>query len=447
MSLSLNQEISSCLKKSWIFNIVNLMKCYFQKYLSSQRTTISIIRWSGHLVFFKFCSIKFKSVPNAIISLRTQFKKNISHITAVKMNKPLLYCVLLPVLAGGVFGNRFQINLIKQLSSKDLSDNFVVSPFAIHQALTLLYLGKSNRRDVQLARALRFTGRRNAKILSFFWTARSKALKQDLKMANRLYLSSDNNATQHMMKMSKLIGVDVESINFTDGLKSSEEIKKWLHKSFDKGGQNIVDKNDLTNITKIVGLQGISMSCDWKHRFKSLTKQMFTVVKPNKAPLAYKVEMMYTVAPLQFFNDDEVRGVMIPFSKTDIGMLVLIPRRQLSTQKVLQNLNKYLRIKLRKAEETHLFLPLFTVHETMDLNTALKALGLRKVFADVNGDNSTDAASFRQYNFLESKANRVLINTDVGSDNDQRVVKVNQGFVFVIKDHRNIFMVGRKESL
>jgi len=324
------------------------------------------------------------------------------------MNKPVLCCILLLVLAEGFFENRFQTNLIEQLSSKDLPQNFVVSPYAIHQALTILYLGKNNRRDYQLARALRYTGRRHAKILSFFGNARLKAFKQDLKMINRLYLSPDHNASQHMKKISKSIGVEVENINFRDGLKSSEEIKKWLHKSFDKGGHHMVDKHDLTNITKIVALQGISMSCTWKHRFKSLTKQIFSMARPNKAPYVYKVEMMYTVAPLQFFNDDEVRGVLIPFSRADIGMLVLIPRRQLSTQKVLQNLDKYLKIQLRKAEETHLFLPLFTVHETVDLNLALKALGLKKVFTDINVDQNTDVANFKQYNSLESKPNRVL---------------------------------------
>ncbi|KAH8364663.1 hypothetical protein KR084_009760 [Drosophila pseudotakahashii] len=362
------------------------------------------------------------------------------------MYKSHLSCVFLLLLADGFFGNRFQINLIKELSSTNLPHNFVISPFAIHQALALLYLDKDIRKDYQLANALRFTGRRSAKIVNFFGKARWKANRQHFVMANRIYFSPDYNVSQNTKKINKAIGVDVEHMNFTDGHKSGDEIKKWLSKTIEKASQNIFDKNYLTNSTQLVALQGMSMSCLWKHRAKSLTKQSFSIARPNKAPYIIRVDMMYTKAPFEFFNDDEVRGVMIPFSRTDIGMLVLIPRRY-DTQKVLQNLDKYLQIKMRRAEETHLFLPLFTVQDTMDLNTALKAVGIKNMFNNVDDENHADAANFKQYNFLEVKPNRVLIKADVGSDNDQRVVKVNQAFVFVIKDQSNIYMVGRMENI
>ncbi|XP_016977578.1 accessory gland protein Acp76A [Drosophila rhopaloa] len=363
------------------------------------------------------------------------------------MDKPILIFIILLLLAKHFIASRFEVNLVRQLSNRNLSQNFVVSPFAIRQALVLLYLGKDTRRDYQLARALKITGRLNGKIISYFGKARFKAIKQDFTMANRIYLAPDYSTLEQLKKLSANIGVDVENMNFAENSKSEDEIKQWLNNLIDKSGLNLFANNDVSNITQMVAVQGISVSPLWKHRAISMSKMPFSIARPNRKPFVYKVQMMYTVAPFEYFNDEDVRGVMIPFSKTDIGMLVLLPRRQLSTQKVLQNLDKYLQIKLQKAEETHLLLPIFTVQETINLNDALQALGIKKIFTEDDDDSQATVAKFRQYAQLESKPNRVLMSADIGGDNDQRVVNVNKPFVFVIKDQNTIYMVGRMESI
>ncbi|XP_017127769.1 accessory gland protein Acp76A [Drosophila elegans] len=363
------------------------------------------------------------------------------------MDKAILICIFLLLLARDFLANRFEINLVKQLSNRKLPQNFVVSPFVVREALVLLYLGKDTRRDYQLARALRITGRQNGKIISYFGQARFKAIKQQFTMANRIYLSPEYNDLEQMKKLSGNLSVDVENMKFSENTKPEDEITKWINKLIEKGGKNLFNKSDLTKNTNMVAVQGVSVSSLWKHRARSIAKMPFSIARPNKKPFVYKVQMMYTVAPLEYFNDEEIRGVMIPFSKTDIGMLVLLPRRNLSTQNVLQNLDKYLQIKLQKAEKTHLLLPIFSVQETLDLNAALIDLGIKKIFTDEDEDRNATVASFKQFSALESKPNRVLMSSDFGGGNDQRVVNVNKPFVFVIKDQSTIYMVGRIEAI
>ncbi|KAI8041355.1 hypothetical protein M5D96_005613 [Drosophila gunungcola] len=205
------------------------------------------------------------------------------------------------------------MNLVKQLSNRNLPQNFVVSPFAVRQALVLLYLGKGTRKDYQLARALRMTGRQNGKIVSYFGKARFKAIKQEFTMANRIYLSPSYNDFEQMKKLSGNLGVDVENMKFSENTKSGDEIKN--------------------------------------------------------------------------------------------------------------------------------------VQETLDLNVALQALGIKKIFTDDDEDSNATVASFKQFSALESKPNRVLMSADFGGDNDQRVVNVNKPFVFVIKDQSTVYMVGRIEAI
>ncbi|XP_017041589.1 accessory gland protein Acp76A [Drosophila ficusphila] len=359
------------------------------------------------------------------------------------MVKPILLCTSLLLLAKGFFAIRFQIDLVKRLSLKSLSDNFAVSPFGVYQALSLFYLGKDTRRDVQLARALRLTGRRHEKITSYFDKSRQKAVTQEFTLANRVYVSPKYNVSEKMKKHGTDFGVDIENIGFSDVEKSKEEIKKWFSKSINKAGNNLFEKEDLTNITEIVAVQGISATTHWKYRFKSMSNMLFSVARPNKKPVSYKAEMMYTVAPLQFFSDDEVRGAMIPFSNTDIGMLVILPRQKFGTKRILQNLDKYLQIPLKKAEDTHLFLPILSFQDTVDLNSVLQELGIQKLFTSADPDRNATVANFKQFNGLQIKPNRVLIYTESGADDDQRVLKLNKPFAYVIKDESTIYMAGR----
>ncbi|XP_039487793.1 accessory gland protein Acp76A isoform X1 [Drosophila santomea] len=362
------------------------------------------------------------------------------------MVKRILICFLL-FLVNHLHASDFEINLIKQLSRGRLSRNFVFSPFAVHQALALLYLSKDNIKDHQLEKALGLNGLHQEEILSFFGEAREKAVKEKFTLANRIYFSGDYNASQNITQISENLGVEVKNMTFSGGHSSTEEIKNWLNKSINKAGFNLFGKKDISNSTRVVAVQGMSYSCVWKHREKAMTNRLFSYIRPNRKPFVYKVEMIYIEAPMEFFNEDQVRGVMVPFSNTDIGMLVLLPRPRYSTQQILQNLDKILNIKLREAEKTHLFLPKFKVHETLDLNSALKALGIKRLFTNGDIKSKSNAASFKQYNSLDVDQNRVLMTIDVGSDFDDRVLYVNRGFVFVIKDQTTIYMVGRMESI
>ncbi|EDV52333.2 accessory gland protein Acp76A [Drosophila erecta] len=362
------------------------------------------------------------------------------------MVQRVLICFLL-FLVNHLHASDFDVKLIKQLSRGRLPRNFVFSPFAIHQALAVLYQSKDNITDSQIERALELTGFRKEEIFSLLGEAREKAVQAKFTLANRIYLADDYNASQNIMKIGGNLGVDVKNIKFSDGHSSANEIKKWLNKSIDNAGNNLFGKKDIDKTTRVVAVQGTSFACVWKHREKAMTNRTFRWIRPNRRTFVYRVQMIYIEAPMEFFSGDQCRGVMVPFSNTDIGMLVLLPRSHYTPQQVLQNLDKFLNMKLRKGEATHLFLPKFKVQETMDLNAALKALGITDVFTNGDKESKSNAAIFKQYNSLDVDQNRLLMTIDVSNDFDDRDLYVNRGFVFVIKDKNTIYMVGRMETV
>lgn len=335
------------------------------------------------------------------------------------MAKRALFFITLLLLSEQLVTFRFEVELIKQLSQKDKTANCLVSPFQVVQALSFLYLGKEGRKDYNLAKALQIVGRGHDKITSYFRETHKRAVDQTFVMANRVYFSSDFKVPNHMKNISDQINVEVESMNFSNTKKAGSDIKKWLSKMVTKSNK-LFGKDHFTNNTQIVAVQGLSVTSMWKHRFLSQSKRSFLIERREMKPLQQKVAMMYTLANFESFNNDEAHGIFIPFSNSDIGMMVLIPKPPISTLSVIQQLEKYLLIKMRKAQETHLFLPMFNMQETMDLNGILETMGIRNLFKSLNNpdsaknsaedtkDTNSITSHFEQLSLFVVKPNRLL---------------------------------------
>lgn len=279
-----------------------------------------------------------------------------------------------------------------------------MAPFAISRALAMMYLQKDRRRDYQLANALRVTGQSPDRIISYFSATYKKATKQQFLMGNAIFNSADFPVSQYMRKMSRRLNVDMEKVNFSSGQKAVKEISSWLGKAIDNPDCPVLSKDKLTDKTKIVAVQGVSVTTLWKHRFQSIMKKPLTISKPNKKPVVTRnIDMMYTSGPFDYLVRDDIRGLKIPFSNTDISMVIFHPRQKISTQQVLENLDKYLTLPMQPTNKTHLYLPSFTLQTTLDEAGALKSLGIKKVFTET-GNNTI----FKQHNILVVKANRLL---------------------------------------
>ncbi|XP_017107481.2 accessory gland protein Acp76A [Drosophila bipectinata] len=370
------------------------------------------------------------------------------------MAKRALLCFSLLLLAEELVTFRFEVELIKQLSLKDKSPNCLVSPFQVAQSLSFLYLGKDGRKDYTLAKALQIVGRGHDKIMSYFRETQQKALAQNFVIANRVFFKSDFKIPSYMKSISENISVEVENISFDNATKAGAEIKKWFSKVVAKSSK-LFGKDHLNNITQMVAVQGLSVTTTWKYRFISQSKRTFLIERPEMKPLQQKVAMMYTLAKFESFNNEEVHGIFIPFSNTDIGLLILIPKQHITTLNVIQQLEKYLLLKMRKAQETHFFLPMFNIQESMDLNGILETMGIKKIFSSLNNPsslnnnptNESKTTHFEQLSIFSVKPNRLLLESEYASEGDQKTFEVNRPFVFVIKDQRTIYMAGRVDSI
>ncbi|KAH8296775.1 hypothetical protein KR054_011116 [Drosophila jambulina] len=346
--------------------------------------------------------------------------------------------------------HRFEVEVIKKLSAeyKD-APNFVISPFAIHQALAMLYVEKDKARDYQLARVLRLTGKGTDQILSYFSEEHRKAINQKFRTANQIYYPKNFNIPPNMMKMSSELSVDVANIPFSDGQTAGDTITEWISKSIKGVDSELWGNNMPTDKTKFVAVQGLLVKPNWKHKFEWFTFKKFTNQKPGMRSSSVRTKMMYGTGPFPSLVHGNVRGVTIPLSTGNLNLIILMKADGRGCQEILENLNKYLAIKMHKNNKVHLYIPAFTISNTLDLTQGLESFGIKKVMAKKPPPKGKilPTAIFKQLNALKVQPRENQFLCEYVDDDDIKVIRIDKPFVFVIRDPKTIYMAGRVNSL
>ncbi|XP_020809701.1 accessory gland protein Acp76A-like [Drosophila serrata] len=167
-------------------------------------------------------------------------------------------------------------------------------------------------------------------------------------------------------------------------------------------------------------------------------------------PSFFNTKMMYGTGPFASFMQDEVRGVTIPLSKSDINLIIFMPieNKNNVNNEILGNLNKYLDIKMEKNQKAHLYIPVLVVDNTLDLGKTLESFGIKKVFTGKTAGKLFKSASiFKQLNVLKVKPLEYQWEAEYPEDDDNKVILIDKPFVFVIKDSKTIYMAGRVDTL
>ncbi|KAH8242456.1 hypothetical protein KR032_006909 [Drosophila birchii] len=347
--------------------------------------------------------------------------------------------------------HRFETDIIRKLSAENAdTKNFVISPFAIHQALTMLYFEKDKKRDYQLAKVLRITGKPTDKVLSYISKKHTSAKNQEFIMANQIYYPDSFKMPGNIKKLSTDLRVDVAKIRFSNDEKAGEEITKWLSKSITQIYPKLWDINTPTNNTKFVAVQGLLVEPKWKYPFDWLMWKNFTILRDGKRPTFHSTKMMYGTGPFASFLEDDVRGVSMPFSKGDITMIIFMHtnNQNNNNQAILENLNKYLRIQMKENTKVHLYIPILMFDNTLDLGKSLESFGLKKVFGGkIPTKGNLTSPIFKQLCALKVNPLQYQWEAEYPEDDDNKVIIVDQPFVFVIKDSSTIYMAGRVDTL
>jgi serpin B len=216
-----------------------------------------------------------------------------------------------------------------------------------------------------------------------------------LAIANSLWCRKDCSFSQSFLNVARnSYRAEARPIDLHSPKAAANEINAWVERQTKGRIQNAVDSGQFDHYSRLVLCDVIYFKGKWQHQFKgSDTKPDAFHVTTNETvtvPMMYQKEHFKMILT----DDDSVELLELPYSGTDLSMIILLPQIEFSLPDVenpgLLDLEQKLtagnlRNWLAKLDEASLHeiwvaLPKFTTEQSFDLVKPLKSLGMVSAF-------------------------------------------------------------------
>ncbi|XP_063339847.1 leukocyte elastase inhibitor-like [Pelmatolapia mariae] len=296
----------------------------------------------------------------------------------------------------------FSLTLLKQLSNDNKTGNIFFSTFSISSALAMVMLGARGNTATQMSECLQTEDcwgdvhSSFAKLLTEL--NRTEALFT-FSVANRLYGEKSCPFTQEfLIKGKKHYSTELESVDFKT---RSEEVRidvnNWVQKHTPGNITEVVDEDDLNELTRLVLLTATHFIGSWIKDFsgiKTYDAQFWLKKNDSKPVKMMKQEEDFACT---FIKEANCKILEMPYRGKEVSMLIFLPAEIEDDTTGLEKLEKELTSE-KFVAWTHpgqmqtcyidVRLPRFTLEETYDLNTVLSSMGMVDAFHHTKCDFS-----------------------------------------------------------
>ena len=367
--------------------------------------------------------------------------------------------------------NQFALNLMRE-TSKGTSGDMVISPLSAAYMLGMLNDGANGTTRQELMRALCFDQYDTKAINEFFGNLMTNAPLVDeqveLSIANALLSNKGIGAEfsgQFAANMKGYYQADVESMDFSKADEVVGHVNDWCNEQTKGVIPEILRQGDVRSSDAAILLNSVYFKAQWLYGFEKeyTTMQDFTTADGSKV----KVPMMAQMIPLDYWEDETVKAVRLPYRNGSYGMMVLLPTDEnMSMDELLNTLTaerwKQLATDMQ-CKSTILQMPRFEVSTEQDLNTPLMSLGVKAAFSRTDADFSgmqKDPSKPLFVSLMKQKtkitvdengtmAASVTVSTITGSSMNNPMFVANRPFLFAVteKDSNLILFIGKVTGL
>ena len=295
------------------------------------------------------------------------------------MRASLFYISILLTLSSLCLGS-FQISFLKEINKYNKNKNFVFSPMSIYQILSLTANGARGNTLHEMVKALSGNSitelnRINSEILNAAKNFTS------IEIANAIMTRIE--PLDEFKKIAYSYDATIEK------LKSADQVNSWCFLKTHGKILQIVDQLD--PLTKMMLLNAIYFKGTWKKKFKPEKTQKKYFYNFGEQTKPVQVNMMNLETKFNYYSDEKVQVIEIPFSKDSVSAVIFLPQKlqnindfiaELDDQKIKKYLNSLFPITV------DLELPKFKIEFESGLNTYLHNLGMKQAFspmADLSG--------------------------------------------------------------
>ncbi len=308
---------------------------------------------------------------------------------------------------------RLSFKLFTELLKKQPNENIFISPASIAIALDMVYNGASGKNQQEIAKTLELQGMTLQEInqanAALKVTLSNPDPKVQISIANSLWAGEAQPfKPEFIEKIQHFYSAEVKNLNF-GAPGASNIINDWVKQNTNGKIDKIVD--EIGSDTVLVLLNAIYFKGNWKYPFPREATQQRPFTLLNGAQKQHPM-MFRQVSNLQYYQNEMFQAISLPYGEGRLSMYIFLPFKGVSLKTFYESLNaenwqKWLNQfdspdKSDHSGEILIGLPRFKLEYSIELNDALKALGMEIAFRE-GADFSAMTPSPLQIDLVQHK--------------------------------------------
>ncbi|MBN2362610.1 serpin family protein [candidate division WOR-3 bacterium] len=379
-------------------------------------------------------------------------------LAPIKTNGQSIFSLSLPFDTGRIVSgmNEFSIDFYKTAASES-DQNMILSPFSVHDALTMTYEGADGATAEQMRNVLRLgfdISQTRYEYMSLLEKINSGGRECTLSAANAIWTQygypflGDFISAVERYYGGKAVNMDFE--NDPEG--SRQKINIWVEENTAGKITDLLSPGQINPMTTLVLTNAIYFKGIWLYTFDSeKTKKSSFSVSEDKT---VETDMMFldnSEARFGYYEDEEVQILEMPYKDGTLSMVVFLPKVPINSfEESLDAFKMDYYMSSLTSSEVVIYFPKFKIEAKFNLNEVLNTMGMTQAFipgaADFSGmtgnrdlfisyvihqafiavdEEGTEAAA----------ATAVLMERTSVSMDIRNVFNADHPFLFVIKDN------------
>ncbi len=357
--------------------------------------------------------------------------------------------------------NTFAFKLFAEVSSSDTTNVFI-SPISISTALSMTYDGAKWRTAKEMRNTLGFSKNQTQSHDEFTeLLAHYKNLKTSLfTIANAAVAQDNYTFLDSYFKTLEEYGAVIKTANFIDNderEKARNEINEWVLENTNNKIEELLDKNSISELTKLVLLNAIHFKAKWKYDFPEDRTRQMVFYHPSRQ---YIGSFMHNRQDYNYFGDEKIQVIELPYEDNQASMFIFLPGDSVDVENFIANLNyeEFMSLSSKcEFQKVDLLLPKFKVESRYKLKETLMEMGMVKAFTGkanfnkMNGRSDLMIDNVIHQSFIEvdeqgteaAAATAVVVREKSGKP--VTYMNINRPFVYVIKDNvkNSVLFIGK----
>lgn len=354
--------------------------------------------------------------------------------------------------------NDFAFKLFKEISGQD---NLFVSPFSIHTALLLAYIGSDESSKEELSRFLSIENIDDEKILdlglSYLEFINNKNDDNELSLANALFLREGI----PFLENYKHIGEKYFQAEIDKLPQKGEIINNWVKEKTNDKIESIIDAGLIPDAVIAYLVNTIYFKGIWDKEFN----EEKTNLRNFYSNEIKQVEMMENVSDYKFIINESLEAVAMDYKNGSYSLLAFMPKGKSLEEFYSQiSYNIFNNLLDKNKKELILRFPKFSFNSDLELKDSFISMGLISPFDDnlANFSKMVDLAHLNNVFISEIFHNAFIEIDEKGSEAaaatavemklrsdseiiEPDIIEFNHAFFFAILDNstKNILFLGQ----